>query len=197
MDAVDWGILAKAMEHYQGAGYTAIEMPWFVPVETQMLTCPREEWIMKVDGHGGLVGSSEQSFIAADLAGTLGKGKFVACTPCFRNEPYYDNLHRVGFMKVELYRNDDVSQTALNEVMNEAARCMAGIGGIAPNLEKTPEGFDLTIGGIEVGSYGVRSVKGISWIYGTGIAEPRFSTAVRMRREALGGWHLLPAKQQV
>jgi len=187
MDAVNWNILAKAMEHYGRSGYEVVEMPWFVPVETQMLTCPREDWIVKVEGHGGLVGSSEQSFIAADLKGELGKGKFVACTPCFRNEPYYDNLHRVGFMKVELYRNDIVTDDAVREMMEDAASFMCMMAGMVIGTEDTPQGQDLTIGGIEVGSYGKRSIPGLSWVYGTGVAEPRFSTAVRIAREARRG----------
>ena len=44
---------------------------------------------------------------------------------------------------------------------------------------KTAEGYDLQIGGVEVGSYGVRSHRGFKWAYGTGLAEPRFSTVAR------------------
>ena len=42
----------------------------------------------------------------------------------------------------------------------------------------TEEGHDLMLNGIEVGSYGHRSIPGIeTWAYGTGLALPRFSVA--------------------
>ena len=42
----------------------------------------------------------------------------------------------------------------------------------------TKEGYDLMINGIEVGSYGLRMGNGYEWVYGTGLAEPRFSVAI-------------------
>jgi hypothetical protein len=44
--------------------------------------------------------------------------------------------------------------------------------------EATPEGIDLVLNGIEVGSYGVRTVGNRTWTYGTGLALPRFTVAI-------------------
>lgn len=46
-----------------------------------------------------------------------------------------------------------------------------------PSIEKVDYGYDLLLSGIEVGSYGFREYKNNKWIYGTGLAEPRFSQA--------------------
>lgn len=180
MDVVDWRILADAMEFYRSAGYRIVELPWFQPDEVLMITCPTPERIVAASGIGGLVGSAEQAFVGLDMKGTLGKGRFVACTPCFRNEPTIDRLHRVGFMKVELYRNDFVHDDAVAEMIDLASRFMAGAVGRVPIRRTTDEGFDLEIGGIEVGSYGRRAIPGLSWVYGTGAAEPRLSIAAEL-----------------
>ena len=150
-----------------------------------MATCPQEHWV--VDSTiGYLVGSAEQSFIHLDSIGELGNGKFVACTPCFRNEDYIDELHQRSFMKVELYRNDTANpddlagfidevvcfyRTRLNRSNPEAFKKLV--------VRKFSDGTaDLELGGIEIGSYGVRSYGDTHWMYGTAIAEPRFSTAL-------------------
>lgn len=50
------------------------------------------------------------------------------------------------------------------------------------NKDKTEDGYDinLTVDGeiIELGSYGIRHHKSVLWAYGTGVAEPRFSSAL-------------------
>lgn len=47
------------------------------------------------------------------------------------------------------------------------------------SIDSTKEGHDITINGIEVGSYGGRQFNGFTWIYGTGCAEPRLSEALK------------------
>jgi hypothetical protein len=46
------------------------------------------------------------------------------------------------------------------------------------DIVATDEGYDININGIEVGSYGFREIGDFMWVYGTGLAEPRFSQAV-------------------
>jgi len=58
--------------------------------------------------------------------------------------------------------------------------------GEVPNSEllsivKTEQGFDINYGNIEIGSYGIRSCSFLDWIYGTGLAEPRFSRALKFK----------------
>jgi len=47
-------------------------------------------------------------------------------------------------------------------------------------LSRTAIGWDLNLYGQEIGSYGIRKLGGHHWVYGTGLAEPRFSTLVQM-----------------
>lgn len=42
----------------------------------------------------------------------------------------------------------------------------------------TNEGLDITFNDIEIGSYGIRQHDNFIWVYGTGLAEPRFSRAI-------------------
>jgi hypothetical protein len=42
-------------------------------------------------------------------------------------------------------------------------------------IVKTNIGYDLELNNIELGSYGVRKYGQLHWVYGTGLAEPRFS----------------------
>ena len=44
---------------------------------------------------------------------------------------------------------------------------------------KTDIGYDITINGEELGSYGIRKCEFLKWIYGTGCAEPRLSTLIK------------------
>ena len=50
-------------------------------------------------------------------------------------------------------------------------------------VEGTSEGFDLNYvfedKKIEIGSYGIRECEFCNWVYGTGVAEPRFSNVLR------------------
>jgi hypothetical protein len=49
--------------------------------------------------------------------------------------------------------------------------------GESPELVPIADTYDIEINGIEVGSYGIRSVDDVQYIYGTGLALPRYSTA--------------------
>lgn len=184
-DGVDWGRLGRAMAFYAARGYVAVDVPWWVPEDVTATTCTDRGRVMSVPGSGDLVGSAEQSFLAMERQGALGRGRFVACTPCFRREPIVDRTHLLSFMKVELYRNDAATPAALNETISDAEAFMLSELGVAGSLVRvpTPEGWDLEIDGIEVGSYGVRTFAGCSWTFGTGLAEPRFSTALAARAE--------------
>jgi hypothetical protein len=180
MDGVDWSLLSEAVRFYEDRTYRRIELPWFQPVDVVVTTCPDLDRILQVEGFGALIGSAEQSFIGADLAGKLGKGRFVACTPCFRNEPVLDRTHRVGFMKVELYCNVGDLAAEAERMMWLADEFMSLAAGRGLRIEETEQGRDLMLGDVEVGSYGTRAVADVAWAYGTGVAEPRFTTALRM-----------------
>jgi len=204
--AIDYKALADAMQYYCNYGYIPIEVPWTVPLDDIMVTCPKESYATKAPDlapNDYLVGSAEQGFIYIDRRGLLDKNKkYVACTPCFRNDAV-DYWHQKYFMKVELYHpmsdylednflNEGVLDNTLKHVIQLALNFfikynphseVSKWGANRSNDLKcvnTEQGFDIELKNIELGSYGIRKdvAKKLCWIYGTGLAEPRFSKAI-------------------
>ena len=167
---------------------------------------------------GLLVASGEQSFCELGHRGYLeGSGLFIAWTPCFRDEPFFDEMHHFGFLKAELFQWLEASDGALrhdfflNDKSKQHARAQtlflaekAGrifnelIKQNAPNApwctlsEVVGEDlethdfcqWDVLCGGHELGSYGVRAHPTLDkpYLYGTAIAEPRFSRVIDLFR---------------
>jgi hypothetical protein len=129
------------------------------------------------DDEAVLVGSAEQAFMQAQWQGVLPPGRYVSMTPCFRREDQVTETHKRYFMKVELYASGDANPDTALEFANIAREFMHGETDQRIDLVTTSEGYDLEIGGIEVGSYSARQGGGMSWTCGTGLAEPRFTTA--------------------
>jgi hypothetical protein len=52
---------------------------------------------------------------------------------------------------------------------------------VVPILDDTDNvlQYDIQYNGIELGSYGIRSCDFLEWIYGTAIAEPRLTLAIK------------------
>lgn len=198
---IDYELLGLAVGQYKLRGYQYVEAPWVVEDEAVRVTLP--EWcpVLKLGQHVGsglyerwpndsaLVGSAEQALISMGLPA----GAYMAVTPCFRYEEHTDLFTQDYFMKLELFVTDSFDkhsgrtiEATVGRVMDDAAEVMAFLGDIRPNTLATAEGFDLTIGGVEVGSYGYRHTDcfqtpgiegGLNWVYGTGLALPRFSVA--------------------
>lgn len=182
---IDWSRLARAVTFYQARRYEYVEAPWAARDSTVAITAPDPEW--RRGAHtdiGVLVGSAEQSFLEMSRHHGLRPGKYVACTPCFRVTEIEDEMHLRCFMKVELFQNDDLSLDALRQMKRDAAgfadRELERMDApFSINWSVTPEGEDLNIGHVEIGSYGRRDHPAVGgWLYGTGVAEPRFSLAV-------------------
>lgn len=175
---IDWFLLGKAVAHYVAGGYTYIEAPWFVDHAIQKMTFEGDAFTEinykvgeePVQGSPHfLVASGEQSLLALDLP----PGRYVTCTPCFRVEDTCDFLTRPYFMKVELFDNRDEPSASM--MLSHAREFMRQYVDYRDLIEvETSEGTDLTIAGIEVGSYGFRG----NWAYGTGLALPRFGAAI-------------------
>lgn len=178
----DWSLIADAMNHYRAKGYVEVEVPWTVPYEHGAVTAPTPERQYPFDGEV-LVGSAEQSFLSLSLRNLLPHGRYVACTPCFRREPSYDRYHLPYFMKVELFESGEVDLASANRMISDAQTFFADklqtVPGVDLRVVATSEGHDIELDGIELGSYGVRQIAGLRWAYGTGLAEPRFSTVKR------------------
>ena len=71
---------------------------------------------------------------------------------------------------------------AYDQLTSTALSCFFEISdGEAFDVVQTPEGIDICCNNVELGSYGVRQMGPHTWIFGTGIAEPRFSLVVQRR----------------
>jgi hypothetical protein len=176
--ATDWSVIGDAMKFYESKGYSPCELPWVAKSETIDLTCPDRRYVI-TSSIGDLVGSAEQSFIERDRYGGLPPGKYVSCTPCFRNEDEVNWMRQKTFMKVELYDNANVTLSNLLSVISDAVAFFSTqIPSKFLEVVQTPEGYDICCMQIELGSYGIREFPehGLTWLYGTGVAEPRFSS---------------------
>ncbi|USN16290.1 hypothetical protein PAPPERLAPAPP_05520 [Brevundimonas phage vB_BpoS-Papperlapapp] len=184
MPRIDYALLGAAVAFYEREGYRYVETPWAVSKDTIDITCPNPAFAARVDGLGYLVGSSEQSFLHLDKDGAIGHGRMVACTPCFRLGDAEDDLHFPTFMKVELYDNTYADDTGWKAMLADAYELALRLGApkAALSQEKTDEGRDLLLAGIEIGSYGLRRHGDHIWSYGTGLTLPRFTQALDRAR---------------
>lgn len=183
MAVVNWRLMSEAITFYTREGqFALVEVPWAISKSDVMATCPDESQVIEATGLGSLVGSAEQSFVALARKG-LTPGRYMALTPCFRKEPVQDELHLPYFMKLELFDNSNHERMPFLEMTYLAERFFIEIGE-APEehlkIAKTEIGTDLVLDDIELGSYGSREFQDLEWNYGTGLAEPRFSTAMSM-----------------
>lgn len=199
MNHINYAHLGYAQELYGRMGYRPIEVPWRVSTGILDVTRPKlsvGDYVIEGTGKG-LIASGEQGFMTMMNKGMLPAGLYQTITPCFRNERY-DDTHSKQFMKLELINvlPEDTKYEA-NSLAEHVAKCAMNVfTTIAPGLEPylaivrqdvndpllIGDQFDieltLTDRTIELGSYGVRRAFFGTWVYGTGIAEPRFSKAL-------------------
>ena len=192
MTLVDYGLLHASTKHYERRGFKRIEAPWLVSSEISDLTRPKvvAQYVVHKEGGNVLgdgkqkafVASGEQSFLYMMAKGYLPKGSYQTITPCIRNE-MFDETHVKYFIKNELIITDftpATKESALNDIM---AAAMAFFRSCVIDPAEvvhvdTDIGVDIEYHNIEIGSYGYRESMVGNWIYGTGLAEPRFSRLV-------------------
>lgn len=175
---IDYALLGEAVAHYKALGYRYVEVPYCVSHEIIRLTLPPQYEPDYVSGLGCLVGSAEQSLLALDLA----PGEYMAVSPCFRPEPVLNDFYQRHFMKVELLQIGGAYMDHL-KMLVDARGFMSHFAQV--EVLETPEGHDLTVDGIEVGSYGEREARGRRWSCGTGLALPRFDVARKLQKDRL------------
>lgn len=168
---IDYSILAESVIFYENRGYDQIEVPWIVPRAFDDITRPGKKSPILVGEDSSLVGSAEQSFIYLLSRGILKPGQYQAITPCFRDD-VEDLLHLKQFMKNELIKTDKVNNDQLTSMVTMALDFVHAYNKEASIIE-TESGFDIVLGDIELGSYGIREHYNLKWIYGTGCALPR------------------------
>lgn len=198
---IGWSRIGRAVDFFISKGFRYVEVPWIVNDKYVKVTYPKdcpEEHAFQTK-LGTIVGSAEQSFIALDAEGLIGPSeRLVAVSPCFRDHQPDDHVHRNYFIKVELFSKDKALRA--NKLMTIAGEFFAKEGAIL-ETKKTKVGLDWEMNGLEIGSYGNRKTvltvnnsygipqkKEIAWSYGTGLAEPRFSQALRLQE----GLHTYP-----
>lgn len=185
---VDYRLLAEAQSFYEGHGFEYLELPWAVSAQAVGVTLPANKNAFALTPGSYLVGSAEQSFIELMMQG-IPLDKHCAITPCFRDDAE-DEWHQKYFMKLEFFRflplgmNKAVVQKYLRHAVDIALEFHGQH--LAVETMETPEGTDIVCArtGVELGSYGVRWLDDVGgWIFGTGAAEPRLSTLVRLQKE--------------
>lgn len=170
---IDTCILVDAINYYTSIGYQPISVPMLVDSSINALTTPTG---VVCKEHLGLeyVGSAEQSFLQMIKDGKISKGKYFAITPCQRSDTP-DESHLEIFLKLELIC---IGEDCVKSVLQEALQFFNSYGEF--NSIKTNIGFDIeSSNSVEVGSYGVREVFGTTYTYGTGVALPRISYALK------------------
>jgi thiol-disulfide isomerase/thioredoxin len=168
---INYSRIARAIEFYQQEGYFYLEVPWTVDYVSITQTAPTNSKLFYLKNKY-LVASAEQSFIS--LLNNLDPNmKYVACTPCFRDELVYDDFHQLYFMKIELFALKQIEHLAIAKKFFEKELSV-----YSDCIEEKQEEFgtDLLVSGIEIGSYYSRE----NYSCGTGLAEPRFSQAIEI-----------------
>jgi hypothetical protein len=192
-ETISYDLIAKAQLFYAAMKYRNIQTPWMVTPTAIRATLPPT--VRSIDSiFGSLVGSGEQGFIQMMLDGTLEPGRYQTTTPCFRDEAVIDEFTRPYFLKVELISYMPADPRAdYEKLLNDAMSCFFQLSTAETfDAVHTTEGFDLFYRGVELGSYGIRQLGDHIWVYGTGLAEPRFSLALN-RSEVEAETPSLPA----
>jgi len=188
---IDYKLLGEAQSYYSKFGYNYIEVPWMVSANCDNITKPDDIQEMKIEYNGKhIIASGDQGFLYLRMKGYINNGRYQTITPCFRNESQ-DNIHQKMFMKCELIEFVPVGmdlgklKAKMNDIAKDAytffeihAKDPSELNYTAYNESPQCRNLckrDIEYRGFEIGSYGIREYNDIAWIYGTGIAEPRFS----------------------
>ena len=175
---IDYALLDRSIKHYEDFGYTRIESPWLVTEYVDQITRPKDSIPYHIPNKNkNFVGSGEQSLLYLYLKEYLPLGKFQTITPCLRNDSF-DLIHTKYFMKNELIITGSVDLNTLEFMVDKSLLFFKEEVSKYVKVIKTTEGFDIIFEEIELGSYGIRHCDFLSWIYGTGCAEPRTSKII-------------------
>jgi hypothetical protein len=189
---MNYEYIGTAQRFYRSKGFDNIEVPWIVSEEVSNITKPdfaQNLYVSNMNtryGHATLVASGEQGFLQLIVDKKLKYGMYQTTTPCFRAEVAYNDITRPYFTKTELimYICEDLEYHLehMVRICSEFHRYM----GLDINLEEMGENqVDIVdaIGGVELGSYGIRKHGDISWVYGTGLALPRAEVVLKYQRD--------------
>jgi hypothetical protein len=192
---IKYSIISDAITHFTGLGYEHIEVPWIISDEAIWPLTPKGK--RQYDTFlGNLVASAEMSFFELIINQKIDTGKYLACTPCFRDENPTTELQKNYFMKVELIdiiEDEKQIDKKIKEILDHGESFFSRY--LPIKKVDTEIGVDIFSKNtdIELGSYGYRQKtvhgKKYNWIYGTGAAEPRLSQCLELEKK---GYHLTP-----
>ncbi|HLC71625.1 MAG TPA: hypothetical protein VJI32_06440 [Candidatus Nanoarchaeia archaeon] len=190
---MDLELITFAEKFYQSRGYQKIDVPWAVDKEVLDITLPvGKKGADLLDKK--LVGSAEQSYLQLLKEKKIASGKYVATTPCFRDD-LIDELHQHYFLKTELIHIDLQGNLGEKDIEKIIDNALEFFGFLLPvKKQQTDIGYDIVDEklGIELGSYGTRQHQfsedyTVQWAYGTGIALPRLTYVIEKTRRK--GYH--------
>lgn len=174
--------LLKCIDYLESKNYELVDAPFYVDKDVSAFTRPE----FKNDFHHGndtshcvYVASGEQSFLQLMKNGELTEGKYITLTPCVRDE-YVAEMSDIKlkvFMKLEmisLTNSLDKAKVLLNEMLFEMINFYTDYFNVTI-LPLDETNTDLLVNDIEIGSYGIRNYNGQYYVFGTGIALPRFN----------------------
>lgn len=214
-----WQNIADAVAHYQKLGYLYTEVPWIVDELFSCFTCSEPEKIVYTQDETTLIGSAEQSFFMEVFKGTLKVNQlYTTVSPCFRpRDNDSSTYHYPQFHKVELgaYAQCPPAANSLLESIKEDALAFFAsfidkneiffkkedikLVSISSYEIETLNNLDFYYKDIEIGSYGIRKITSkrtestYFWVFGTGLAEPRFSELLKSTNK--GGYHSCAIKK--
>jgi len=186
--------LGQVMQLWEERGAQVVTLPWMASASAMNATRPPER---AVDSDistpfGFLVASGEQAFLDLWTSAWKTGQMRIGWTPCFRHEPQFDATHHYCFCKAEVFV-PVTAQTAQQEVDRVRLLALEILQQLLDRSHQsaelkcvqTEQGYDIECNGVEVGSYGARHHHNNWYVFGTALAEPRWSTAVAKTASAL------------
>lgn len=165
--------------------FRAKRVPGLVDPDVMSHTCPPGVHDDRLYGAGTdtVVASAEQSFLQLDKNGEIEPGWWMALTPCYREESVFDDTHLPVFLKLELIRlarpEEELHRLEAEWVAYRMKDFFMEFYAMPTTVIETEDGWDVMYDDLELGSFGVRkTMTGKSYVYGTGLAEPRASIAL-------------------
>ncbi len=184
---IDYQKIASAISHYKALGFTPVDVHQGVATYIDDLTRSKKldqinlSWYPDLN----LISSTEQGVLEMLYNDTLTPGLYQATAMCFKNQEGVKLLDEWSFLTTQLI--DNTIQNASDKDCNEALRRMLRTAH-ALFLNYHPDcrivNFDnkykIMLGSIALGTYGIRNLPLAKYVYGTGISEPRLTTAIKL-----------------
>lgn len=168
-------LIYSAMSFFKDRGYRFITAPMLVDEDVVRFTMPKDH-TPKFHNGKCYVGSAEQSIYQMIKEGKDLPPKVLMITPCQRDEEVLDDLHQEIFLKIELACADNT--LSYRCIANDAIDFYDTLTDKAIMIDFY-DSIDIEVNGIEVGSYGCREYMGRIINFGTGLALPRFTQALK------------------